>query len=224
MSKRSQCHCEAVLAHCWVWSVDRSKYGIVAVKAAEIGQTRTTNRHLLLSTLRTDSFDHNGTLGNTRTKLSFETREKAEGAEDTAGSSRRWLGRVSAQSRTMSSSSTWSSAAPLLLVAALWGCTNPLLNRASKVDTKPTQTSSSTDATSRSTARRNPFNRLLLDTWRLISNWQVSNTQLPLPPPTTPLPLLVSSLIPSCVVVRPCVSSWCRSWLTSWVLLCSSGC
>ena len=72
----------------------------------------------------------------------------------------------------------WSAAGPLLLVAALWGCTNPLLNRASRSSNKP-QTIKSTDATRRSSPRGNPLSRLLLETWRLISNWQVSRSHDP---------------------------------------------
>ena len=69
-------------------------------------------------------------------------------------------------------SSVWSSAASIVAVAALWGCTNPLLSRGSQGMEKQAQG----DADAGSGAGRAPRSiarRLARETLFLISNWRV---------------------------------------------------
>ena len=123
--------------------------------------------------------------------------------------------------QAMSSPSVWSSAGPLLLVAALWGCTNPLLNRASQLSGQLTAAPTAKDATSRFHSRRNVFVRLLLDTWRLISNWQVSSSLTPCPSTVTRSVLFCLSR-PAVVLRAACVlCAVCGAIRRESVWLCS---
>ena len=72
-------------------------------------------------------------------------------------------------------SSQWATALGLLAVAALWGCTNPLLNKASqgmeqRPASSPAVLASSSAATT--SAPRSLLRRLACDTAYLLTNWR----------------------------------------------------
>lgn len=85
---------------------------------------------------------------------------------------------------------TWVTALGLVVVAALWGCTNPLLNKSSQGmeeghprDQPASQQHNSTSPSTSNmpsdrAASRGLFQRLLSDTLYLVGNWKVSRTAM----------------------------------------------